>query len=457
MKVCLLVSGLQGMLNAALELASRLEKNKISVIVASSKDCAKKVHQEGFEFKFLPDISLVAKSTKHTNKNKLGNWLNRHINKKNNQREIISSINHENNFEWIKNKKIDLVVADCEMHEYILSLHAMNTKILLLSQWFSMWDQDGLPVISSQIIPGRGFYGSRLGMQLSWWAFKSKRRFMFLKQHLVSAGTDRRSLLIRAAKDSGFPEDFSNSYLWPGPVTYKMLPVISMTAREMEFPHQLRPNLVYVGPMVKLDRQEENAKDHVGRDINEIRQLAKEKKLKVIVSTSTTMKKEESPFNQRLLNAFKRKSDWFLILGPVKRDEISLPEGTSDQIALFSFLPLLSALSFADAVIHHGGIHTIHESIKLQVPALVLSGNKHDQNGCAARLAYHKLAIRKQRDKISEKDLVESLEKLLNSSCIKTSINDMSEIFNQYQEDMILENTVRQLIEGKHDKLSLIP
>ncbi len=91
----------------------------------------------------------------------------------------------------------------------------------------------------------------------------------------------------------------------------------------------------------------------------------------------------------------------------------------------------------------HGGIATINECIMLGVPMIVYSGKKVDQNGNAARVEFHGLGLRGDRDQGTPALLVQRIDRVLADPQFSVNIDRMRKIYLAYHNS----NKVVSLIE----------
>ncbi|MEL6356866.1 MAG: glycosyltransferase, partial [Bacteroidota bacterium] len=415
-KILLLTSGLTGILNASFAVAHRLQKVGHEVVLAAPRAVGKRVEQEGLSFHQLPDIPqhpLPRKSRSGKKIGKLGRLFDGYIKQKKRQKKALQNLRPTTFINWAKREAPDLLLLDVELHEYIIATHAQKWPFLLLSQWFSLWHQPGLPYLLHDTIPGVGEAGTPKAIEKSWKKIKRQRQNIFARKRFLSGGTDRRSTLLAYAKEQGFPMKYIGENWWPGPYTYDELPVLSMTAMEMEFPHDPRPNLHYIGPMVHAQRQEASVKSIRGIALDDIFTRREATRAKLIYCSVSTLSTGDHHFIRKLIRAVANRPDWLLIFstgGHLNTQHFGqLPSNTF----AFSYAPQLRILKEADLSINHGGIHTIHECLHFKVAMLVYSGQASDQNGCAARVAFHELGIMANKNVDSPEDIQNKINSVL--------------------------------------------
>ncbi len=81
---------------------------------------------------------------------------------------------------------------------------------------------------------------------------------------------------------------------------------------------------------------------------------------------------------------------------------------------------------------------------------VVYSGNRFDQNGCTARIAYHELGIARERQSLTHETIVNDIESVTaENSGYLNRLERMQDIFFGYRERKVLE----QLISAQLDKV----
>lgn len=440
-----MTSGLTGILNASFELANRLEGLGHTVTCASPKDVADLVQAHNLNYLQLPAINfdpapeVPAYSGPLRKLKRLSHKATRRAER---QKQAINNLGMQEFKQLVETLNPDLVIADIELHEHIMTLVTAKYKVLLLSQWFSTWDSKGLPPIQSTIIPGEGFEGSAPGLWLRWQKVRWQRWHTFFKKKLTSVYTDRRTILQLYAKQTGFPGRYILKNYWPGPFSYDQLPVISMTAQDMEFAHKKKPELTYIGPMVSESRL--NLGHKADERLERIFGEKKRRGLKLIYCSVSTFSKGDTSFLKKVIAAVSGYDNWLLILslgGNLKESQLGEVPG---NVHVFDRVPQLKVLRETDLSINHGGIHTINECLYFKVPMLVYSGKRSDQNGCAARVHFHGLGLMADKDLDSPDDIRNKIKQVMQDEAVKgrlealhnTSFADQNQYLSKVLEDM---------------------
>ncbi|MEM9835092.1 MAG: nucleotide disphospho-sugar-binding domain-containing protein [Bacteroidota bacterium] len=440
-KILIATTGLTGILNASLELSRRLTQAGHQVIMAAPNAKGEQLATAGIPFFELPLIQpyrLVYPAGRRKLQKLIFGLSNRSI-----LQSIALEVATPRAFiELLEEQQPDLLLIDVELPEYIMAAYGHAFPCLLLSQWYSLWPAKDLPYLMRSTIPGQGKAGSSRAIRYDWWKVKWQRKWMFWRKRLLSFGTDRRSTLFRLADAYDFPKHWIRQNYWPGPVTYTELPVLSMTPYEMEFPHQMRPNLHYVGPMVNTERPERPAVSLAGMDIDEIIQRAEAQGQRIILCTLSTMQASGQHFIEKLRQAVAGQPDWCLIISLGGKGPVEVRPEQSANTHIFQYVPQLKVLSSADLSINHGGIHTIHECIEYEVPMLVYSGQLSDQNGCAARVHFHGLGIMADRDADDATAIWEKITSLLKDDSYRQRVVAMKEKTAHYAANKVVEKLV---------------
>ncbi|MEM9259636.1 MAG: nucleotide disphospho-sugar-binding domain-containing protein, partial [Bacteroidota bacterium] len=411
------------------------------VTLTAPRDLGQKVGGLGVPFLRLPTIDerpeLGGEALSTRKGNRWTRLLDRYRKREVNRLRSLALTDPTDFAQTIDRLQPDALICDVELHEYIITAYGRGLKLLLLSQWYSLWDRPGLPYLLHDTIPGQGWAGSRLALWLSWHKIRWRRRWLHQKIALLSFGADRRSTLLALAKQEGFPRRFIRKSFWPGAFTYEGLPVLAMAPLEMEFPHTPPSFLQYVGPMVYANRTEKTV-----AALTAIFEQQERTGAKLLLCTVSTMTGVQDDFLSRLVQAVATRTDWMLVLGlGGKNDELQLPAG-ADNVFTFSYVPQLAVLARADLSINHGGIHTIHECLHFGVPMLVYSGKRSDQNGCAARVQYHGLGLMADRDQDAPEAIRAKINYVLTEDSFQEQIMRMQTRIANYAQKHILEERI---------------
>ena len=448
--IACLTTGLTGVFNASLEVVSRLQKDGHRVTYLCTPQNKDRLVGEGFESADILPIN-VHPAPKLPHFGGPLSWFKKLIFKASNaqsrKQAALSSLGMEAFSDTLQRLNPDIVLIDMELHEHIITAVTLDFRVVLLSQWFSGWKRRGLPPIHTDIVPGKGIKGTLLGIKWAWLNYQSKQWIKILRRKILDFGADRYAVLLTYARENKFPLNELQKLNWPPPFTYKTIPVLSMTAYELEFPHDARPGLSYIGPMVYLDRKETSVGPATNKTLQKVFDLKKLEKKSLIYCSVSSMRRGDTSFSRNIIEAVKDQPGWILILGlgglidPVELGTI--PE----NVYAFKWVPQLEVLKHADCSVNHGGIHTINECIHFKVPMVVYSGQQYDQNGCAARIAYHGVGLMSDKDKDTPAQIRNHIQAILSDSSYAGKMEKLHQQYLMYQKEKKLESLIRQILE----------
>jgi len=446
-EILCITSGLTGIVNASFELVARLQAAGHQCTTASPKLIEDKVRAQGFNYLQLDAVNFDPAPPVPEFQGplrKVRRWLHKWLQASSRKGLAVKALGMDAFLQKIQRLKPQLIIIDVELHEHIMALVSSGHKVVLLSQWFSLWNRKGLPPLSLATIPGVGAEGSEAGMAHSWKIIQAKRKKMFAKKRLLSVGTDRRSILERYAQQVGFSMQYIRENYWPGPFTYGELPVISMTSEFLEFPHDERPNHTYVGPMVYEQRVDVECPKEISDRLTALIKQKQQQGKKLIYCSVSTFRAGDVDFIQKTIAAVTGQTDWLMVIGLGGQLKEQLSGTLPENVIAFDFIPQLQVLQAADLSINHGGIHTINECMHFEVPMLVYSGKRSDQNGCAARVHYHGVGIMADKDVDSSTAIRDKIATTLANGAIREKIGQVRQQNNTYRTD----KTVEQVVEN---------
>jgi len=448
-KIICVTTGLTGILNASFELVDRLDKAGHEVIYASPRKIREKVVAQGITFFQLPEINLTAEPELPVFKGKFRKlarlkYKYQHAEKR--QSAALNKIDPKKFSNFLEEVQPDLLLIDVELHEYIFKTYGKKIPMVLLSQWFSLWKRKGLPYLLTDTIPGQGWRGHSVGLAISWQQIKMQRWFTFAKKKWMSGGTDRRSSLLALAQQENFPLEMIRENYWPGPFTYAALPVLSMTMQELEFPHDLRPGLYYLGAMIRENRVESPLDISEAEKLSTVLQYKEARQATLIYCSVSTLSKGDTGFIKKIITAVKDQSNWMLVLSLGALQDKNYLAELPENVFVFTRVPQLKILEVADCSVNHGGIHTINECIHFQVPMLVYSGKRSDQNGCAARVAYHQLGIMADKDLDDVATIRDKIGEILGDQKYRMKVAAMHQHYLNYKKEKIAISIIEKFI-----------
>lgn len=456
--VVYVTNGFAGNLNVALELGNRLREAGHRVTYLCPAQREQLVTGEGHAYIALSadrsiraeaaDIDCVAQRWRRLR-------LRRALRKRSIDNDEIERI--------VDRLAPDLLLIDIELHYAIIVTARLGVPTALVTCWFNVFRRPGVPPLHSLAVPGTTL-ASRLSVTGSWWRLILWKRYRALRERLSPAGvraallplgyqTRRLGDLRALARSRGVRlRRAVDRNQWIIPFVYRHLPVLSFTAWEMEFPHAPSPLMHYVGPMIPKSRSERRSNAGslaAWRAFRDARPETSSPRPLVYCSLGSYWGTDVA-FLRKVIAVFARRREWDLVLGlGGKLAAASLDSLPPNAVAL-EWAPQLEILELADGALTHGGINTINECIARGVPVVVYSTNRVDQNGCAARVAYHRLGIIGDIDGDDAPQIERNISQILTDREIIGSVDTMHDTFERYtRSQRAIEIVERLMAQGR--------
>lgn len=435
--IILIVTGLTGKLNISFELSRRLEGAGHQITYTSADDIGGVVEAHRFTFaSFAADVQTYSTGAKSFHERR---------------QRAIEARGIDKFTQVIQDLAPDLLLFDIELHAYIIASFPLAIPKALLSPFFSIWKHRNVPPLHNYIVPGEGWRGHPWNIERAWWQYRLKRWLQIKKHRMQSRWLDNIVVSRHLADRAGFPyREEMQLYDWLQPFSYRTLPVLNTNAWELEFPHTPRSGVYYVGPMIRVDREETRVEQEVDKSLEQIfRQHKQHGNKRALIYCAFTTYHSSKPTSdhwlvQRLIHVAQSQPEWDLILGLGGLLEPKDFGVVPSNIHLLQWAPQLKVLRHADCALIQGGPNSINECIQMGVPMVVYSGNRNDQNGNAARVVYHGLGLRIDQNHERAKVIEARLEQVLGDPSFKTKVMQMRDRIQHYERD----NRVAQVVES---------
>ena len=423
--VCI-TGGLTGILNASLALVQQLRQAGHRVTYASPADLSKPVAAQG-----IPYVQLD-RWVMQLGEPPMGRWAKFRLQQQRQQRAV-NALGMQHFIETIQGLAPDLLLLDIEMHPHIMAAVIEQLPVALLCPFLSVWKRPNLPPIHTKTIPGQGWPGSRLGIEWSWLRYGLTKWKEFQQERWRRVGLDWISVLGRYAQQIGLPLRLRFGFRqWLVPYPDETLPILCLNALELDFPHQPHPSMRYMGPMVFEPPQTSAITNPSLKQIFEHRHLSKRP---LIYCGLSSLAKADNQFLQQIIETASCSPQWDWVLGlggSLKPDELG---DVPANVYAFGWAPQLEILKQADCAIINSGINSINECISCGVPMLVYSLDCADQNGNAARVAYHGLGIVGNAQQNDASRVGRHIQTLLTDKAYRSSVERMRECFLTYGQE----------------------
>lgn len=443
-RILIVTAGLSGLLYSSIELARRLSSAGHRVTYAGPATVRELVEPQDLDF-LAVEPSRYSEFLEEDSGSSPFHRL-RHLRQR--REGALRSLELESFVEAVRDLEPDLVLLDAEMHEQILAVIGLGLPIALLNTFPSIWRQSGLPPTHVMARPGVGVRGSRLAISAFWYALRLRKWRRKLVHRVRQVGCDRLSILRQLATDTGFDlEGQTDSSQWLIPFTYRAIPYLSLHAMEFEFPHQPPDNVHYVGPMVLEDRADlERSKDERARFGAILERRRTGAVTRLIYAGFGSVLSTDLDLLPRLCGVVAEHPGWELILSLSDQVEPAALGKLPDRAHLFSWVPQVRVLQYADAVVTHGGLNTLDECVLSGVPVLVYCGGETDMAGNTARVLYHGIGLAGDRNRDGSREIGQRLDHLLRESSFSSNVARLRERYEAYRQDRVAETVVESLL-----------
>lgn len=448
-KIVFVAHGMTSPLNAALELCRRLTEAGHEVAFMSHADIGRQVAAHGFEFvRLTSDETIRRGPTASASRNPL-------IRLRDMRRARGRSISSKEIEKAVTDLDPELLLIDIEMHYAVIATAHLRIPTILAMNWFSVFRLPGLPPLNSSVLPDAGVRDQRF--RWAWTRVRIEALGARVRHKLgkggagdllrpVTYGTIHHADLKAVADARGYSlKENTDRNQWLRPYMYTELPILCFNALEFEFPHRPHPNLRYVGPMVKRQRPEARIDPESRLRWETYKSSRRERgDTRPLVYCSLGSYWSEPAFLRMVLATFARRPEWDLVLGlggQVTEEELGpIPPNA----VVLDWAPQLEVLDLADCAINHGGITSINECISSDVPMVVYSPSLLDQDGCAARIEYHRLGVRAEWDTAKPELLEQHVARVLADQEILENVRAMRSVFEAYATGRVAEGVIEE-------------
>ena len=433
--------------NSLLELARRLcESGEVTLTVASHEDLSSVLQRTDVPFVALEGDQLLQQQRDQAmaRTDQTPRWLAalKRIGIARDYRK--RSIRSTEIANLLKQQQPDLLLIDMECHKAIVQTHQSGLPTVLLSRWFTVFDVGNVPPLHTRQLPATNPIQA-IEIRWQWLALRVMKFRMEWRHRLsrlilapVTYHAKTRLDLGAVARAAGFSlSSMTQRNHWLIPHVYRHLPVMSLTAKAMDFGNRHDPRLHHVGAMVGK-RNAPSPK--LARGLEAVdRFLAQRRSANnpLIYCSYSTYWQTDEHWIQPILALFEQRQDLDLIIGLGARSGAdSLPQGVDNMLVL-DYAPQIEVLRAADIVITHGGISTINEALSFGVPLVVCSSGHVDQHGCAARVQHHSLGISCDTTPLDAREVETAIDQILGDTGqqIRQNARDMQRTLRRYDQE----------------------
>lgn len=449
-RVLVMTSGLTAITLAALEVVRRLEAAGHEVTFASPHGVRALVEANGVRYEQLSPVSWDP-APQVEGGGRAWRKVREVATRRERVRVGVEALGMASFGAWLDERRPDLVIADLEMDEHIMTLLARGTRMALLSPWFEHVERAGLPPLGSRVVPGEGVAGSEGALRAAWAEVRRERRRRRGDVWLRYLGTDRRGVLKAYGRSLGLRDRLGRGEDWVTHFDYPGVPVFTMTPAEFEFEHGWRTERTAVGPMVRLDRREPGGSEEARAALEAAVAAARAAGRRVLYASGSSKVSGDVEFLGRVASALRSVGGAALVVGMGGDVEgaARLRGALGEDAHVLDWAPQLEALRTADAALNHGGIGSILEAATLGTPMVVASDHVADQDGCAARIAHHDAGVVIDKEDAREEGLAQALRAALEDEHRARRAAEVAAVCARYSDERVLEAAVEGLIRSR--------
>lgn len=336
----------------------------------------------------------------------------------------------------IINYQINSVILDGDQLRFAILFYKFKVSKIFVNICIQTDKSPYIPPFFSNIIPSRSLT-SYLLIEFTWLKHFLIQKVLYLKNKLAKRDEDFHDKKL--AKAVGFPlrkyARYDRAWLY----RLTVYPEFFLYPVEFDFPRSYLPkNQFIIGPMLDIERKGTVFDWRIIQNSNPVVYCA-------LGTLAHAYYANYLSFLQKVISVFEKNAKINLIMSVGEHVDIEDLSVKKTNIYLFNKVPQMEILKRSTIMITHGGINSIKECIYFAVPMLVYPvGLFTDQQGNAARVAYHKLG--KMCSITDSAVKIESdIGKVLSKNIYRENVSRMQSIFNNYK---VNENHIVDLIES---------
>jgi len=456
--IVIITSNMAGRINATCELTRRLRAAGHEVTLCSPMDIGERVAAQGMDYLHLGSAD---RSEPVTGRGAAGRFRRfvalvgrlgtiRTVDERRNA--AVESLDIDRFLETMGRLDPDLYLIDIELPMQVMAVSSSGTPVAVWTTMLSLWKRPGVPPLHTDIVPGRGWRGGRLGIEWAWMRFRVWKWLRAQRLRATRVGTDQMSVLRGVADRTGFSiHREAARYEWLIPFVYRTIPTLMFNARAIEFSHEPHPVCQYVGPVLNVGRRAADADAEqldVTRRLEQIyaRRAAGKARTLIYCGFGGWHRGDDRAFFRRIVAAVGRNLEWEVVIGLGARVDPDELGALPPSVHVFGWAPQMEVLAHADLAVHHAGISSINESVVSGVPMVVYPYDYGDTPGAAARVVYHGLGLRGDRTRDSADDINRRIEQVLADPSFRRNVEAMQDRYAAYERNNAAVKAVEALL-----------
>jgi len=324
----------------------------------------------------------------------------------------------------------DSVLCDVELPEFILLATAAGFPVAQLHRAPDLTRHGNVPPIHTPLVPAPVGDASAFRIRRAWARYHVTNFLQRLRKKGRFLGADRAAALARLARGIGYDlKRHTTRREWMRPFAFRDVPVLLMQLREFDFPRPPRPDCHHLGTLVDPERE---------RGLAPEARAALERFLEpdgpvVACAFGAYYPHDDRDMFRRVVEVARARPGLRFVVGAGGRFEAEAFGDLPANVLAMRWIPQLRVLSRARAAIVHGGASSIMECVHFGVPMVVLPFDMNDQQGNAARVAYHRLGRVCQRDRATPEVIRQCLDQALDDDALRRRCAAFAAVARRYE------------------------
>lgn len=457
--ICFIIFNQPSHYNATFAIARTLEKKRHSITYLSHNESQKAyVERQGFPLKqifkkcyYQHEGQMIADENDYRRPLKI-------------LKEVITQTKQLKNVllegieikQLIDREKPDLFIIDYSYVQYYFCLQKFDIPIVMLETTVSSVRTPKYPGVFSTLMPKDSTL-ENLKISISWNRYYLKRWMLNTWYKILFRGYDPNSFIKLLIKETGFPKnriDQSRAFY----VGIKGVKELVLCEKTFDFPGRNISDQYHLCPIIDQQRTGTFTKA-VHKSILEINALEVLNLLSntqhiiygSLGSSASLWFHDRATFFKKLIDAVRDLDNCILILSVGKNFDQNALGTIPSYVHIYERVPQLEVLKKTNLMVTHGGLNSVNECILNGVPMLVDTlGLPYDQNGNAARVAYHGIGLRANVRKEATKNITKKIRQILHQSSFKENILKMQKVYINAQDATKHALVIEQFLENTH-------
>ena len=425
-----------GHYNGSLQLARLLKQAGHQIVYIGPVEFRERIENAGFSFFVFQPFTLESREDRK--RNVLNVWVDCFISIFNDSR-LRNFLRITNELDVIiKEIAPDLILLDSNFIQKIVLYRKCNIRTVFFDTMVSRQYALNVPPYNSVFIPKDRFY-SKVYVKYLWLYREYSLRCEIIMDSILYFNNASHNIFQKLALRYGIEIErwgdtkrMNRTKVIPKGVTELIIPPLCF-----DFPRPEKKNVIHIGPLVNMNRDDANLDTRYVNIVKRIRELKQDNHDILFIYASLGTMSEASPtrekkFIRSLLEYCSSNKKSHVVFSVGKNYDILNLPALPDNLYILNHVPQLDILKYCDLMITHGGMNTLTECILNNVPVIVYPLAKNwDQNGNAARVVYHEIGVRGNFHRISANNLKKNVAMISeNYSSYKENLRKMNSEFN---------------------------